>query len=132
MPLLRLACLLLSLPLPVAAADLDPLQSLGRALFFDPALSISGTQSCASCHQPDNGFAYALEPDGRGARVMQSAPVLLPAFDAASPDVKKISERLNPQLSENVLTSYLAQLQAEAGVKVNETLWRNISGQQTN
>ena len=81
---------------------------------------------------PDNGFAYALEPDGRGARVMQSAPVLLPAFDAASPDVKKISERLNPQLSENVLTSYLAQLQAEAGVKVNETLWRNISGQQTN
>lgn len=81
---------------------------------------------------PENGFAYALEPDGRGARVMQSEPVLLPAYDAASPDVKKISERLTPQLAENILTSYLAQLQDEAGVKVNETLWRNISGQQTN
>lgn len=81
---------------------------------------------------PDNGFAYALEPDGRGARVMQSEPVLLPAFDTASPDVKKISERLNPQLAENILTSYLTQLQNQAGVKMNETLWRNISGQQTN
>ena len=81
---------------------------------------------------PDNGFAYALEADGKGARVMQSEPVLLPAFDAASPDVKKISEKLNPQLTENILTSYLTQLQNQAGVKVNETLWRNISGQQTN
>lgn len=81
---------------------------------------------------PDNGFAYALEPDGKGARVMQSEPVLLPAFDAASPDVKKISEKLVPQIAENMLTSYLTQLQSDAGVKVNETLWRNISGQQTN
>ncbi len=81
---------------------------------------------------PDNGFAYALEPDGRGARIMQSAPVLLPAFDASSPDAAKIAERLNPQLADNLLSSYLTELQSEAGVKLNETLWRNISGQQTN
>ena len=29
---------------------------LGRRLFFDPILSADRTQSCASCHQPDNGF----------------------------------------------------------------------------
>lgn len=81
---------------------------------------------------PDNGFAYALEADGKGARVMQSAPVLLPAFDAASADGKKISDSLKPQLAENVLTSYLTALQNQAGVKINATLWRNISGQQTN
>jgi cytochrome c peroxidase len=34
---------------------------LGRYLFFDPALSGDGSLSCASCHNPDMGFA-----DGRG------------------------------------------------------------------
>jgi cytochrome c peroxidase len=35
------------------AADLG---ALGRALFFDPALSASGRQACASCHSPDHAF----------------------------------------------------------------------------
>lgn len=30
---------------------------LGRRLFFDPILSNNGTVSCASCHQPEHGFA---------------------------------------------------------------------------
>ncbi len=30
---------------------------LGRKLFFDPILSNDGTVSCASCHQPEHGFA---------------------------------------------------------------------------
>ncbi|MEE4143241.1 MAG: cytochrome c peroxidase [Halieaceae bacterium] len=37
---------------------------LGRYLFFDPVLSGDGTVSCASCHNPDLGFA-----DGRGRSV---------------------------------------------------------------
>jgi len=81
---------------------------------------------------PDNGFAYALEPDGRSARVMQSEPVLLPAFDPESPEAKAIADRLKPQLSDTMLQAYLAAVQDEAGVKINETLWRNVTGQQTN
>ena len=30
---------------------------LGRRLFFDPALSVSATRSCATCHDPDHGFS---------------------------------------------------------------------------
>lgn len=81
---------------------------------------------------PDKGFAYALEADGRSARIMQSEPVLLPAFDPASPEVKSIAEQLKPRLSDSMLGAYLAALQAEAGVSINETLWRSITGQQTN
>jgi cytochrome c peroxidase len=33
--------------------------ALGRQLFFDPLLSADGTISCASCHQPQRGFADA-------------------------------------------------------------------------
>lgn len=35
------------------------LTDVGRALFFDPALSASGTMSCASCHDPAHAFAPA-------------------------------------------------------------------------
>ena len=30
---------------------------LGRQLYFDPRLSVDGTISCASCHDPEQGFA---------------------------------------------------------------------------
>ncbi|RXZ33357.1 cytochrome-c peroxidase [Oxalobacteraceae bacterium CAVE-383] len=34
----------------------ESLTQLGHVLFFDPALSASGKQSCASCHDPDHAF----------------------------------------------------------------------------
>lgn len=72
MPALRPALLfpaLTGLALLAAAwpAAADPLRDLGRALFFDPALSANGQQSCASCHDPANGFASA-EAFAAGAR----------------------------------------------------------------
>lgn len=42
---------------------------LGRQLFFDPRLSRDGTVSCASCHDPQHGYAmptrYAVGVDGQ-------------------------------------------------------------------
>jgi cytochrome c peroxidase len=35
---------------------LSAVAQLGRQLFFDTALSASGKQSCASCHDPANGY----------------------------------------------------------------------------
>lgn len=43
------------------------MQALGRKLFFDTNLSSGSNQACASCHDPDNGFA---DP-----RVSVNAPV---------------------------------------------------------
>jgi cytochrome c peroxidase len=45
---------------------------LGRYLFFDPVMSGDGSLSCASCHNPDKGFA-----DGR-ARSLGAGGKLLP------------------------------------------------------
>jgi peptidyl-prolyl cis-trans isomerase D len=77
---------------------------------------------------PENGFAYALEPDGKGAKVMQSQAVLLPAFDPASTEARKITDELNRAAGNDLLYAYLGALQKDAGVSVNETLWRQISG----
>lgn len=50
-------------PTPSVPAD-NPMTeacvSLGRTLFFDPQLSRNGTQSCASCHEPERAYT-----DGR-------------------------------------------------------------------
>jgi cytochrome c peroxidase len=51
---------------------------LGRYLFFDPVLSADGTVSCASCHDPDRGFADGLGRSigASGHPVPRSAPTL--------------------------------------------------------
>jgi cytochrome c peroxidase len=56
-------------PLPVCREN--PLTEqrvrLGRRLFFDPILSADNTVACASCHQPEHGFAGS-ESRPRGIR----------------------------------------------------------------
>jgi cytochrome c peroxidase len=65
--------------LPAYRDGFTPQQTdLGRYLFFDPALSGNGSVSCASCHQPDKGFADGLGRSigAMGTPVGRSAPTL--------------------------------------------------------
>lgn len=69
----------LRIGLPVTRDGFSPEQiDLGRYLFFDPVLSIDGSLSCASCHDPDKGFSDGLTRSiGMGGReVARSAPSL--------------------------------------------------------
>lgn len=52
--------------------------SLGRRLFFDPLLSLDRRVSCASCHEPERGFA-GRQPTSLGVggqRTLRNAPSL--------------------------------------------------------
>ncbi|MBE0598145.1 MAG: cytochrome-c peroxidase, partial [Desulfuromonadales bacterium] len=40
----------------VAAAELSPVENLGKQLFFDASLSNPPGQSCADCHDPTTGW----------------------------------------------------------------------------
>ncbi len=53
--------------------------ALGRALFFDPVLSGDRSVSCASCHQPEYGFAdpRPLSPGIQGRTAARHTPSLL-------------------------------------------------------
>ncbi len=60
-------------PSPAAAyARAAAIADLGRKLFFDPSLSASGRQSCATCHDPAHGFsppnALPVQPGGADLR----------------------------------------------------------------
>jgi cytochrome c peroxidase len=38
------------------STELNPIEMLGKAIFFDTSLSAGGKQSCATCHAPEVGF----------------------------------------------------------------------------
>jgi len=71
-------------PHPVALhlpqnAPLSAVAQLGKQLFFDTALSASGQQSCASCHDPATGYG----PPSSSGPVMRGGPALrTPGFRA--------------------------------------------------
>lgn len=55
--------------------------ALGRELYFSPLLSVDGTLSCASCHDPKQGFADArpVSTGIHGKRGSRNAPTVLNA-----------------------------------------------------
>jgi cytochrome c peroxidase len=57
--------LLLTVTVGTAAAnELTPQEKLGKLIYFDDDLSVPKGQSCASCHEPEFGFA---DPDSSRA-----------------------------------------------------------------
>lgn len=58
---------------PQAYARATQLEALGRRLFADPSLSVSGRMACATCHDPDHAFgpANALAIQFGGADLRQ-------------------------------------------------------------
>jgi cytochrome c peroxidase len=106
-----------------AAAPLSAMAQLGRRLFFDPRLSGSGRQSCASCHVPDRAYGppgadsvVLGGPDGarRGLRAVPSLRYLYrqPAF-SIGPDPSGDNDQA-PDLQQQ------ARL-ADAKVRVDKT-----------
>lgn len=61
---------LLLLPTPALA---DAQTDLGALLFFAPSLSVTGTQSCSSCHDPAAGFASSDPVTNQGGAVVEGA-----------------------------------------------------------
>lgn len=81
---------------------------------------------------PENGFAFAPEGDGKGAKIMQSQAVLIPIFDATTEEAKNISKALEDGVGGNLATAYAADVQDELGVYVDENMWRQVTGANAN
>jgi len=109
---------------PLSAARV----ALGRRLFFDPVLSRDKSVACASCHQPDHGFASPdARPRGIGGReVARRAPTLLnraygTAFfwdgRAASLEEQALEPIANPAEMGSSVDEAVSRLRAEARYK---------------
>jgi cytochrome c peroxidase len=102
--------------------------ALGRSLFFDPILSHDRTVACATCHQPDHGFASPdARPLGIGGRTgHRRAPSLLnraygTAFfwdgRAATLEEQALEPIANPDEMGTTVADAVARLKADAGYR---------------
>ena len=73
-------------PLPFKKAPDPALVVMGQRLFFDARLSGDGAISCATCHDPEQGFGKQFDADGQikrlsdaypGTRYFRNAPTLI-------------------------------------------------------
>jgi hypothetical protein len=58
--------------------------------------------------------------------------VLTPAFDANGADAKAIATEIAGSTGNDALGQYVADLQADLGATVNETLWSQVTGANAN
>ena len=69
--------------MPGSENDTQERIALGRKLYFEKRLSINDTQSCASCHPLEDGFAGAdnlpVSPGARGEPGTRNSPTVLNA-----------------------------------------------------
>lgn len=78
--------------------------------------------------QPDQGFAWSLEGDGKTARIMQVSKVTLPALMATSPEITKLQQEIGAAFVNDIANGYVAALRKNANVTINEELWKQNSG----
>jgi cytochrome c peroxidase len=75
-------------PVPVPADNPITVETvaLGKRLYFDKALSVDKSISCATCHQPDQGFAdrTAVSTGVEGKKGTRNAPTVINAAYCAT------------------------------------------------
>jgi len=80
---------------------------------------------------PDNGFASAIQPDGKGAKVIQALPVLGLTFDPAAPESKTLGDTMAQGATGDLTSMFLTALQDELGWSIDEVLWQRLTGSPT-
>ena len=98
-----------------------------RGIKRNEANSDFGTQAVRAVFStaPD-GYAVAIGGDGKSALVIKSTPVLMPPVDPNSPDAKKMAGALANYIRQDVLASYVAKLQSEIKVEINNKAWATV------
>ncbi len=86
-----------------------------------------GIATLALFSVPEKSFTWALEGDGKSARIIEVSKVTLPVA-GASAGAKEVADLAKQGLGSDLLDSYLKSARAGANVTMNEELWREISG----
>lgn len=86
-----------------------------------------GIAALALFSVPDKALTWALEGDGKSARIIEVSKVTVPASGATA-SAKEVADQAKQGLGSDLLDGYLKAARAGADVTMNEELWRQISG----
>ena len=77
---------------------------------------------------PKDGVGSAEGKDGNERIIFQVTDISVPAFDANSPDSRKISDTMRRSITEDLLAQYVTRLQTDLGATINMDAVRRIVG----
>jgi peptidyl-prolyl cis-trans isomerase D len=100
-----------------------PLSARAIDAIFRTAKGAPGSAEAARAPDPANAQAGALAND---QIVFQVTDVVVPNVDLASGEAKNIRESLSRTLSDDLFAEYLAQLESEIGVNINQAALRQV------
>jgi peptidyl-prolyl cis-trans isomerase D len=86
-----------------------------------------GIATLALFSVPEKALTWALESDGKSARIIEVSKVTVPS-SGASAGAKEVADLAKQGLGTDLLDGYLKSARASANVKMNEELWRQING----
>ena len=78
---------------------------------------------------PKDGVSSADGKDGTERIIFQVTDISVPAFDANSPDSRKITDSMRRSITEDLLAQYVTRLQTDLGATINmDAVRRSVSG----
>ncbi len=93
--------------------------------------AFDGVATMALFSSPPGALTWALEGDGKSARVIEVGKSTVPAFSAVSVASKEVLDFVRPGLSQDFETQFIKAVRGHAQVSINEELWRQISSATT-
>src|SRR5262249_34297898 len=111
-----------------AAADhlkVETLAGLKRGEASGP-LSVAGVDTVFRTAKDAAGKADGAQPPAEV--VFRVIDIVVPGLDMASQEAKRALETLNRGLSEDILAEYIARLEGDIGVTINQTALNQVAG----
>lgn len=89
--------------------------------------AFDGVATMALFAAPAGSLTWALEGDGKSARIIEAGKPVIPAFTAVSTAAQEMADTVRPGLSEDLGSIYVKAVRGDTQVSINEDLWRQIS-----
>jgi peptidyl-prolyl cis-trans isomerase D len=112
----------------IAAQDRLKVETLSGLKRGEPSgpLSAAGVDAVFRTAKDAAGKAEAREPGEQV--VFRVTDIVVPSLDAGSEDAKRIVETLDRGLSEAILGEYVARLESDIGVTINQSALNQVIG----
>ncbi len=77
---------------------------------------------------PKGGAGIADGETATDRVVFRVTDIVVPPFDSTSPETKKVMEVLQRSLAEDLLAQYMARLQTDVGITINQNALNQVTG----
>jgi peptidyl-prolyl cis-trans isomerase D len=90
--------------------------------------AFDGLATTALYSVPEKAKTWALESDGKSARIIEVSKIGVPKYDPASAQIKQMGDEAKLGMSRDIGTSLVTAVKTATEISINETLWQQISG----